>query len=334
MALSASPIVGPMAAPRGPLPPLNDPWLVVDWLSEITGQPVGRVRPRLLAECRRLGHNVSEAAREFELTPHVWSERLLAFYGQTDAFLYETAVWNSTRIKAEMRDVVGRVLAAHLPSGARVLCFGDGMGFDSAALAERGFAVTCYDVSGPGLEFARRVFDRNQLDVEIETSEANLPAESFDALVCLDVLEHVPNPPAVVRRFSAWLREGGLLAVHAPFFHVDSTRPTHLAANRQYAGRIRSLYDSAGFRLFKYRLPLLNPVVLSKSPTAEPRKMTSVQRVCLAASQIFLQITSLVPYLPGAIAARMCRPPTSWIHALSVERASASRGSSNGDVGC
>lgn len=316
------------------LPPLNDPWLIVHWLSEITAQPAERVRQRLHAECRRLGHNVCEAAREFGLSPHVWNERLLEFYGQTDAFLYETAVWNSTRIKAELRDRVLEVLETHLWAGARVLCFGDGMGFDSAALAKRGLTVTCYDVSGPGLEFARRTFDQNQLHVEIITSEANLPAESFDAIVCLDVLEHVPDPPSLVQRFAGWLREDGLLAVHAPFFHVDVTRPTHLVANRRYAGRIRSLYRSAGFRLMKYRLPLLNPVVLSKSPTAEPRKLTSVQRVCLAASQIFLQITSRVPYLPGAIAARMCRPPRSWIHALCVEGESASRGCSRGDVGC
>jgi SAM-dependent methyltransferase len=312
-----------MAAPRGPLPPLNDPWLVVDWLSEITGQPVDRVRPRLLAECRRLGHNVCEAAREFELTPHVWSERLLAFYGQTDAFLYETAVWNSTRVKAEMRDVVGRVLAARLPSGARVLCFGDGMGFDSAALAERGFAVTCYDVSGPGLEFARRIFDWNRLDVEIVTSEPNLPAESFDAIVCLDVLEHVPDPPAVVRRFSAWLREGGLLAVHAPFFHVDATRPTHLAANRQYAGRIRSLYGAAGFGVIEHCGPLLNPVVLRKSPAAEGLPLSLVQRLRLAARQLLLHAAGYVPSVPGVVVAGMCRPSGDWLCTLNGGEAAA-----------
>jgi 2-polyprenyl-3-methyl-5-hydroxy-6-metoxy-1,4-benzoquinol methylase len=305
-------------APHAPLPPLTDPLLVAEWLSDITGQPVERVRQRLQAECRRLGHNVCEAAREFGLVPHVWNERLLEFYGQTDAFLYETAVWNSTRIKAALRDTVVEVLETHLSAGARVLCFGDGMGFDSAALAERGFVVTCHDVSGPGLEFARRIFEWNRLPVQIVTQEADLAADSFEAIVCLDVLEHVPDPPAVVRRFASWLREDGLLAVHAPFFHVDSTRPTHLDSNRQYAGRIRSLYGPAGFGALVHCGPLLNPVVLRKSPAAEALPLSMLQRLRLAGRQLLLHAASRVPYVPGAVVAGLCRPSAAWTRTLSA----------------
>ena len=138
------------------------------------------------------------------------------------------------------------------------------MGFDSAALAKRGFDVRCYEVSGPCLEFARRLFALNQLDVAIETQESRFSPQAFDAIVCLDVLEHLPDPPAAVVKFANWLAPLGVLVAHAPFYPVDATRPTHLRSNRRYSGVIEGLYGQAGFRPIKSAGPILNPLVLQK----------------------------------------------------------------------
>ena len=72
------------------LPPLNDVLTVARWLAEITGRDQADVRRRLLTECDSVGRNVCNAATEFGLVPHVWNERMLEFYGVTDAFLFET----------------------------------------------------------------------------------------------------------------------------------------------------------------------------------------------------------------------------------------------------
>jgi hypothetical protein len=64
----------------------------------------------------------------------------------------------------------------------------------------------------------------------------------------MDVLEHVPDPPAIVEMFARWLKPGGLLFVNAPFFLVSPDFPTHLDCNRRFSGSL-SLYSQFGFRL-------------------------------------------------------------------------------------
>lgn len=312
------------AAPGTPLPPLTDSLLVADWLCAITGSPIATVRERLLAECGLVGHNVREAARKFGLVPFIWNDRLLEFYGQTDSFLYETAVWNATPMKQQMRETVCRALERHVPRGSRVLCYGDGMGFDSAAIAARGYHVTCYEISGPCLDFAQRIFDYNHSDAVIITDESQFAPGSFDAIVCLDVLEHVPDPPAVVRKFAGWLRDDGVLAVHAPFYLIHSTRPTHLKSNRRYAGSIAGLYGSAGFRPIGNGGLLLNPLVLRKPAGGGRLPVPLSLRLGLGASQFVVTAARWLPGVPGFVSSIVCRPTPDWPQRLREAAGGAS----------
>ena len=298
------------------LPPLDDVLTVANWLVEITGRDLADVQRRLLAESGFVGHNVCEAAGEFGLVPHVWNDRLLEFYGATDAFLFETVTWNATRMKQDMRNAVCRALTKRLPHGARVLCYGDGMGFDSAALARCGFRVTCYEVSGPCLEFARRLFAFNQLDVTIETNEENFAAGTFDAIVCLDVLEHLPDPVDAVQKFSKWLTESGFLAAHAPFYHVDATRPTHLRSNRRFSGMIEGLYGRAGLQAVETCGPILNPILLQKR-SGNSVTPTLVSRLRLRVAQSIVWIAGFFRHVPRLVAAVVCKPPCEWKQTLA-----------------
>ncbi len=299
------------------LPPLNDVLTIAQWLSEITGQDLDNVQRRLLAESNFVGHNVFEAAKDFGLVPHIWNERLLEFYGGTDAFMFETVTWNATRMKHDMRNAVCRALMKHLPQGAKVLCYGDGMGFDSAALARCGFRVTCYEVSGPCLEFARRLFALNGLEISIERSEQNLADEVFDGIVCLDVLEHVPDPIQTVQKFSKWLNETGFLVAHAPFYHVDATRPTHLHSNRRFSGVIEGLYGRAGFFAVETCGPVLNPILLQKQSDNSVTP-TLPSRLRLRFAQSIVWIAGYLRHVPRWVAAVVCKPPRKWKQTLNV----------------
>jgi SAM-dependent methyltransferase len=50
--------------------------------------------------------------------------------------------------------------------------------------------------------------------------DAPFPAESFDVITCLDVLEHLYEPRRVMARVSEWLKPGGIFYVLVP--NVDS----------------------------------------------------------------------------------------------------------------
>jgi SAM-dependent methyltransferase len=288
-----------------------DPQHVANWLGELTGRPRQEVLGMLANECACVGHNVRAASRAFGLIPHVWNDRLLEFYAHTDAFLFETAAWNACGMKRRMREYVCRTLCERLPPGSRVLCFGDGMGFDSQAIAQCGLKVTCYEVSGPCLEFARRLFAHRGSDVTIQTDASTFREGEFDAIVCLDVLEHVPDPPAVVAGFSRWLRPGGLLVAHAPFYHCDDTRPTHLKSNQQFSGMIRALYGAQGFRLAAVGGLLLDPLVLVRGD-GETRRVPPMTRLKAGVGQCLAFAAKLLPRAPGLVARVLARPEAEW----------------------
>jgi 2-polyprenyl-3-methyl-5-hydroxy-6-metoxy-1,4-benzoquinol methylase len=50
----------------------------------------------------------------------------------------------------------------------------------------------------------------------IETLEAEFPAEEFDAILCADVLEHLIDPWHVVARLASYLKPGGLFLSSIP----------------------------------------------------------------------------------------------------------------------
>ena len=120
--------------------------------------------------------------------------------------------------------------------------------------------------------------------VDILTNPDDLAAESFDAVVCLDVLEHVPSPPQLVRQLAGYLRPGGYLLSHAPFWFVHPSVGTHLAANRKYSGELRQLYGAAGLRAVDAALAW-NPIALEKAnrsqETLSPISVPIQAKLCL-----------------------------------------------------
>jgi SAM-dependent methyltransferase len=91
-----------------------------------------------------------------------------------------------------------RVLAECLGdvSGKRILDMATGTGRAALALARRGAAVTGVDASIQMLAVARRRAAENGLKVEFDEGDAHAlryPNQSFDAVVCLRMLMHVPD---------------------------------------------------------------------------------------------------------------------------------------------
>ena len=98
---------------------------------------------------------------------------------------------------------------------ARVLDVGCGGGLLSEALAGEGAVVTAIDLSPELLKVARLhgletgvSVDYRQQPVEALATEA---PGSFDAVTCMEMVEHVPDPAAIIRACVELLRPGGRL---------------------------------------------------------------------------------------------------------------------------
>ena len=245
--------VGPL---KRPLPsPLVDVLTDETQLSEIIAsifdKSPEKVRSELREEESDLGKYHREAFKKSGLTPHVWDERLESFYRDTPAALPMPGhvVWNRRPEKLRMRQWIGEYLAREGEASLKVLSIGDGPGFDSLYLSQCGHDVTYFELSKECQAFARRVFELEDRPVHIVEDTDELADHSFDVVLCLDVLEHVPDPPEFVGQLAKYLRPGGRLIVHAPFFFVTFHNPTHLRASRKYSGDLKRLYTKNGLHL-------------------------------------------------------------------------------------
>lgn len=102
-------------------------------------------------------------------------------------------------------------------AGARVLDVGCGGGLLAEALAREGATVTAIDLSPGMIEVARLHAAESALAIDYRVAAAEDLAqsapESFDAVTCMEMLEHVPQPQGMVATLARLLRPGGALFV-------------------------------------------------------------------------------------------------------------------------
>ena len=110
-----------------------------------------------------------------------------------------------------------------LPAGAAVLDLGCGCGVPVArSLAAAGHQVTGVDVSEVQVARARRLVPTAAF-IRADATKIEFPAGSFDAVVCLYAMIHMPlaAQPALIGRIARWLGRAGLEIVEQSFVPED-----------------------------------------------------------------------------------------------------------------
>lgn len=99
------------------------------------------------------------------------------------------------------------------------------------------FAQYTPDPSGSGLQMGK--WDYGTLDIISDIIAIPEPDASFDAVLCAEVLEHVPHPLLAIKEFARLLRPGGTLLLTAPFASL-----THFAPHFYATGFGSSYYHT------------------------------------------------------------------------------------------
>src|SRR5437868_3142476 len=98
-------------------------------------------------------------------------------------------------------------------AGKRVLDVGCGGGILAEAMAARGAAVTGIDLSEKSLRVAELHLLQSKANVVYAHASAEEyaaeHADSFDVITCMELLEHVPEPGAMVAACARLVRRGG-----------------------------------------------------------------------------------------------------------------------------
>lgn len=119
---------------------------------------------------------------------------------------------------------------AALPSGARLLDAGAGMQRYRPACAHLEYVAqdfAAYDGKGDGKGGQVAGWKHEGLDIVSDITVIPEPDASFDAVLCTEVVEHVPDPIGALRELTRLLKPDGVLILTAPFVSNTHYSPYH-----------------------------------------------------------------------------------------------------------
>jgi len=84
-----------------------------------------------------------------------------------------------------------------------------------------------YNGKGDGSSLQISTWNYSQLDIVSDITNIPEPDASFDAVMCIEVLEHLPDPISGLREVARLLKNGGTLVLTAPFCSLTHFSPFH-----------------------------------------------------------------------------------------------------------
>jgi 2-polyprenyl-3-methyl-5-hydroxy-6-metoxy-1,4-benzoquinol methylase len=147
--------------------------------------------------------------------------------------------------------VAGCLAGVGLPAEPRLLDMGCGDGALAGLLYRRfGGAITGADPDAKAIALAEEMFARRGYRAafrQVAGTDTGLPDGNFDAVVCSDVIEHVPDPVALLREIHRVLKPGGHLVLTTPIrFSERPLDPNHVQEwfPQEFEALCRPVFDA------------------------------------------------------------------------------------------
>ncbi len=132
---------------------------------------------------------------------------------------------------AATRDAWVAQALSELPAGVRLLDAGAGECQYKKHCGHLEYVAqdnAIYDGKGDsGLQTGS--WDFSQIDIVCDITNIPEPDASFDAVLCTEVLEHLPDPVRALDEMARLLRPGGMFIITAPFWSLTHFAPYHYA---------------------------------------------------------------------------------------------------------
>jgi cyclopropane-fatty-acyl-phospholipid synthase len=132
---------------------------------------------------------------------------------------------------AQARKLDFAIESCRLKPGDRVLDVGAGWGAFTEHAGRRGIRVTGLTISQQSEQFVADLIRRQALPAQVMREDffVHHTSEPYDAIVVLGVMEHLPDYPAVLRRFLRLLKPGGRVYLDASAFREKYVKPSFVS---------------------------------------------------------------------------------------------------------
>jgi len=148
----------------------------------------------------------------------------------------------------------------------KTLDLGSGEGIWAMELSKRGMNVVGLELSADSISNANQLLESSGLKTKIVQGDARklqFKDNSFDQIICLDVLEHIEDPSKVFKEVSRCLKKDGQFIITVPneLYLVNSVLPLNLNEHAKAMGHVGAginyeelltLIEKNGLRLVQY----------------------------------------------------------------------------------
>jgi SAM-dependent methyltransferase len=156
-----------------------------------------------------------------------------------------------------LRDRLIRRIVATYADGGRLLEIGCGFGYLLGGF-DRRWQVYGTDISAHAAAIAQQRLPHARI-VAADVQQGIPFAGQFDALIAVNVMEHLPDPPSGAAAIAAAVRPGGVFIAHLPtinhawsrwlYDRTYATDPTHVY--RPSGAQFNRVIEQAGFRTLR-----------------------------------------------------------------------------------
>jgi 2-polyprenyl-3-methyl-5-hydroxy-6-metoxy-1,4-benzoquinol methylase len=141
---------------------------------------------------------------------------------------------------------------ASLPAGSRVLDAGCGNGVFARQLLDKGFNVIGMDLEESGIVHARKLCPGVRLEVGSVYDNISIRfGQPIDAVVSLEVIEHLYDPRTFVGRVRECLRPGGLFVLSTPYHGY--LKNLLIAMGGRFDAHVAPLWDAGHIKFWSRR---------------------------------------------------------------------------------
>jgi 2-polyprenyl-3-methyl-5-hydroxy-6-metoxy-1,4-benzoquinol methylase len=147
--------------------------------------------------------------------------------------------------------VLRTVLSRSVPKGSRLFDLGCGNGHVASCLERAGYTITGIDASSEGIEIARKAYPQIRLEMGSVYEDLAKRFGLFDAVVSLEVVEHLYDPRRFVKTAYDLLSPGGVVVISTPYHGY--LKNLLLALTGRWDAHFTALWDHGHIKFWSVR---------------------------------------------------------------------------------